>query len=94
MLPFFLPDCLARVPELDDPCTHPASEVGDSTAFTRALALLDPDSVEYISMNDVFCGPETCHTVIGGIPTYMDSDHISAPFARSLAPRLEAAIAP
>ena len=29
---------------------------------------------------------------IGGIPAYMDSDHISAPMARSLAPRLRTAI--
>jgi peptidoglycan/LPS O-acetylase OafA/YrhL len=94
MLPFFLPDCLARTPSVDDPCTHPASAVGDFTAFTRALAMLDPDSVDYISTTDVFCGAETCHTVIGGVPVYMDSDHISAPFARSLAPRLEAVIAP
>jgi hypothetical protein len=50
---------------------------------------MPPGEIDYLTFKDVFCDGTVCHAVIGGIPAYMDSDHISAPFARTLAGRLE-----
>ena len=88
-LPYQLPDCLARVRTNDDPCTIYQSQVPASTPLGRAAALMPAGEVDYLTLKDVFCDGILCHTVIGGIPAYMDSDHISAPFARTLAGRLK-----
>ena len=88
MLPFKLPECLARPTDQQERCSYPASSVPATTPLARAVALMPPGDVTYISFKDVFCDDVTCHSIIGGIPVYMDSDHISAPFARSLAARL------
>ncbi len=87
-----LPDCLARPHPADDPCARPAAEVPTVTPLGRAVARLNTDRVTFLSLRDVFCDDALCHAIIGGIPAYMDADHISAPLARSLSSRLYAAI--
>lgn len=86
-----LPDCLSRPHPDDDPCTRPAAEVSQ-TSLARAVALLPRGVVTFVPMRDAFCDANRCHAVIGGIPAYMDADHISAPMARSLSDRIRAAI--
>lgn len=92
-LPEKLPDCLARARTDNDPCTMDQSEVPASTPIGRAVALMPPGEIDYLTFKDVFCDGTICHSVIGGIPAYMDSNHISAPFARTLAGPLEKVIA-
>jgi peptidoglycan/LPS O-acetylase OafA/YrhL len=91
-LPYKLPDCLARARTNDDPCAIDQAQIPTSTPLGRAAALMPPGEIDYLTFKEVFCDGIICHTVIGGIPAYMDMDHISAPFARSLAARLEKAI--
>jgi peptidoglycan/LPS O-acetylase OafA/YrhL len=93
-LPFKLPECLARPHPAIAPCTYPRASIPSSTPLARAVALMPPGEVKYITFKNVFCDATTCQTVIGGIPAYMDADHISAPFSRSLAGRLEVLISP
>jgi hypothetical protein len=88
-LPFALPDCLARARTNNDPCTVDESQIPASTPLGRAVALMPPGEIDYLNFKDVFCDGAVCHTVIGGIPAYMDSNHVTAPFARSLAARIE-----
>ena len=88
-LPFMLPDCLARARTNNDPCTVDQAQIPASTPLGRAVALMPPGEIAYLNLKDVFCDGSVCHTVIGGIPAYMDNGHISAPFARTLAGRLE-----
>jgi hypothetical protein len=92
-LPFALPDCLARARTNKDPCTVNETEIPASTPLGRAVALMPPGEIDYLNFRDVFCDGTVCHTVIGGIPAYMDSNHVTAPFSRSLAARLEKLIA-
>jgi peptidoglycan/LPS O-acetylase OafA/YrhL len=92
-LPFALPDCLARARTNNDPCTFDETQIPASTPLGRAVALMPPGEIDYLNIKDVFCESTVCHTVIGGIPAYMDSNHITAPFARSLAARIEKLIA-
>lgn len=88
-LPFKLPDCLARTRTNLDPCTVDQAQIPGSTPLGRAAALMPPGDIDYLTFKNVFCDGTICHTVIGSIPVYMDSDHISAPFARTLADRLK-----
>jgi peptidoglycan/LPS O-acetylase OafA/YrhL len=91
-LPNELPDCLARAVTNNDPCAIDETQVPASTPLGRGAALMPAGEIDYLTFKDVFCDGALCHTVIGGIPVYMDADHISAPFARTLADRLERAI--
>ena len=92
-LPFALPDCLARARTNNDPCTVDETQIPASTPLGRAVALMPPGEIDYLSLKDVFCDGAVCHTVIGGIPAYLDSNHVTSPFARSLAARIEKLIA-
>jgi hypothetical protein len=91
-LPYMLPDCLARTLTNNDPCAIDESQVPASTPLGRAVALMPSGQVDYLTFKNVFCDGSVCHTVIGGIPAYLDNGHISAPFARTLAQRFERAI--
>lgn len=84
-----LPDCLARAKTNNDPCTVDEAQLPASTPLGRGVALMPPGEIDYLNFRDVFCDGVVCHTVIGGIPAYMDLNHITAPFARSLAARIE-----
>ena len=88
-----LPECLARARTNNDPCTLDESKVPTSTPLGRAVALMPPGEIDYLNFKDVFCDGAVCHTVIGGIPAYMDNSHITPAFAGTLAPRLEKLIA-
>jgi len=88
-LPFELPDCLARARTNNDPCTVDETQIPTSTPLGRAVALMPPGAIDYVNFKNVFCDGAVCHTVIGGIPAYLDSNHVTSPFARSLAARLE-----
>lgn len=87
-----LPECLARPHPDVDPCSRPASEVPESNAMSRGVARMQPGQVTLVPMRDVFCDDDRCHAIIGGIPAYMDENHISAPMARSLAERIRDAV--
>jgi hypothetical protein len=88
-LQFRLPECLARARTNNDPCTDDETLLPASTPLGRGVALMPPGEIDYLNFRDVFCDGVVCHTVIGGIPAYMDLNHITAPFARSLAARIE-----
>jgi peptidoglycan/LPS O-acetylase OafA/YrhL len=88
-LQFSLPDCLARTRTSNDPCTVDETQIPASTPLGRGVALMPAGEIDYLNLRDVFCDGAVCHSVIGGIPAYMDMNHITAPFARSLAARIE-----
>lgn len=71
----------------------------DECARARAESLLDDPLVEAAQQSDrallldfspVFCDAEFCHPVVGGALVYRDGHHMTATFARTLAPLLEA----
>jgi peptidoglycan/LPS O-acetylase OafA/YrhL len=89
VLPFQLPECLARARTNNDPCTVEESQVPASTPLGRGVALLPPGQVDYLNFKDVFCDGAVCHTVIGGIPAYMDTNHITPAISVTLGSRVE-----
>lgn len=48
---------------------------------------LDP-AAHLIDMNDSICNPHTCEPVVGGVLVLRDSHHLTATYARSMAPAL------
>lgn len=84
--------CIAQQLDVYDPCTTPRS---------AALAADDPQWAAVQAMPEVsgvdltanFCDDVTCHTLIGGLIVYFDSNHLTASYARTLAPYLGGAIA-
>ena len=86
------PDCVERALDTPAACTAPSAEVLPPDAFAAAAAASPDAGVTAIDLTDRFCREGTCHGVIGGVPVFYDSDHISRSYARSLAPALAAAL--
>ncbi|WP_255548454.1 acyltransferase family protein [Cryobacterium sp. MP_M3] len=81
-----IPDCIARSGTPFDPCAVSADLVGVPGPIMKAAGMMHSGDFTFLDVQPVFCDAVTCHAVIGGIPAYMDSDHLSAAFARSFAP--------
>ena len=86
--PSNVPDCIAGSHESADPCTMPADIVNSPGPLAQAAAKMHSNSFIFLNYQSVFCDLTYCHSVIGGIPAYLDSDHINAAFSRSFAPEL------
>jgi hypothetical protein len=57
-----------------------AASVGAAARSVRGVLVLDP--------TEVFCLPEVCPSVIGGVLVYRNSGHVTASFAATMAPWL------
>jgi peptidoglycan/LPS O-acetylase OafA/YrhL len=86
------PQCVARNLQVYDPCAVPRSLAIPADDPQWAAVQSDPNVIG-IDLADRFCDLTTCHSVIGGLIVYFDSHHLTATFARTLAPYLGAAIA-
>jgi hypothetical protein len=74
---------LDRAQALDDGVFH---------AEQQAVAGLRHSSV--LDLSDLFCDGAVCPPVKNGLVVYRDSNHISAAFARSIAPAVGSRLAP
>lgn len=86
---FDVPDCVAA---------HAASCGGARSAWAppdpmagAVAEVADPD-VRLVDLNDLFCSPDECFPVIGGVLVYIDTLHFGATFSRSIAPYLAPAL--
>lgn len=82
------PECLAKNPGNQEACSVPRSVALPPDPAYDAAGAGAPEGVSRIDLSDLFCDAERCHPVVGGLPVYWDSDHMTATFARSLAPAL------
>lgn len=82
------PDCVVLNKENPIACANARSEalVPDPIA-DAALRMRNP-RIEVLDLSDQFCDERTCHAVIGGLPVYYDTDHISRSYMHSLVPVL------
>ncbi len=83
-------ECVAAADTVDDPCTTRRADVLEPDAMVDAAR--GSDNVTLVDFTDVYCGEETCHSVVGGIVVYGGGAHISRLFSLSLAPYLEGPI--
>lgn len=78
-----IPACIMQSATYEDPCTMPAKEMSDPGPLQLAAAQMSDTGFSFLDFQSVFCDELLCHSVIGGIPAYLDASHVSAPFARS-----------
>jgi hypothetical protein len=70
----------------------PVAVVAPPGAVAHAASRERDPGFSYLDVNRVLCDATLCHPVVGGIPAYVDPSHLSAAFARSLAPELKTLI--
>lgn len=81
------PECLAKNAGDQEACSVPRGEALP-TDVAYAAAGSAGELVSRVDLSDLYCDQDRCHPVVGTLPVYWDSDHISGTFARSLAPAL------
>lgn len=84
-----IPDCLASHPSDYARCDGPRSEWVQPDPTVAAVKDLADPRVFLLDLTDYLCAGPRCFAVIGGVPVYFDGSHLTATFARTLAPYIE-----
>lgn len=86
-------DCLLEASrDVDTACRTPRAEAMLFDPQPGAVAQLARPDVTLIDLTDVYCDDQDCLPVIGGVPVYRDSNHLTDTFAGTLAPYFEVAL--
>ncbi len=84
-------DCLWARGVTDAACSVPRERsLAGSSPLDRVAGM--PASVTVADLTDALCDATTCPATIDGTAVYWDVSHLTATYARSLAPRLAAAL--
>ena len=87
-----VPDCLALHLSNHDACDGtPDSWDWQDPLYDAATALALPGSLT-MATRQFFCTATICPAVIGTVVTYFDASHMTATYARTVAPFVEAGI--
>lgn len=82
-----VPTCLAKNTGNTTACAVPVGQaLPPGAAITRAAQSMVRQGVKRLSLRDLFCDNSTCYPVIGSMIVYRDYSHLSAEYARALAP--------
>ncbi|GAB2466734.1 peptidoglycan/LPS O-acetylase OafA/YrhL [Conyzicola lurida] len=65
-----------------DECTMPIDGVRAETGLSLAAESMDNENFSYVNFESVFCDT-VCYPVVGGIPAFFDSNHLSEYLTRS-----------
>jgi peptidoglycan/LPS O-acetylase OafA/YrhL len=85
---FSPPDCIQQNGRGAPECGVARAEVYDpEPPFTRVPDV--PPNVAFVDLADMLCDAEFCPAEIGNVLVYMDFNHLSATYARSMAPVVE-----
>jgi hypothetical protein len=91
--PYDIIDCVATYTDRLSSCAFArAPAAAASGALAQQRALLGADGVGVVDVNDWICPAGTCPAVIGEVLVYRQSAHLTATYAATLAPRLDAAL--
>jgi peptidoglycan/LPS O-acetylase OafA/YrhL len=87
-----IPDCLAE--HLGEPaaCSVPRGKWIVDDPLVTAARELNLSDVEVASFDDLVCAPTRCHGVNGSVVTYFDASHLTATYAKTMAPYMLALI--
>jgi hypothetical protein len=88
-----IPECLTSLGGSIASCSRPRA---------RAMARQDPlvvaatraPGVTLIDMTDAMCAADSCPPVVGNVLVWRDSHHLTASYAKTMAPALERVLAP
>lgn len=83
-----VPDCVERHGPAAPECVLDRREHGldGPAAIERRTDV--PDNVRFLDMTDYVCDPARCAPVVGNILVYSDAHHLTATYARTIAPFL------
>ena len=84
-----IPDCLAENADDLTRCSAPRAQWEPAEPVVAAVRNLDDPGIVLTDLNDRVCGPEVCDGAVGGVVVYFDGSHLTATYARTLAPALE-----
>jgi peptidoglycan/LPS O-acetylase OafA/YrhL len=83
-----IPDCVAAHTDDYASCDGTRKQwVAPEPAKDAVERVADPD-IDFVDLTDHICRGETCAAVNGGVITYFDTSHLTATYARTLAPYL------
>lgn len=86
-----VPACLA-VHDDAAQCATPRSTAIEPDPLAATARADMSGLVRVLDVNDLLCDAEVCHAVVGGLITHFDHGHLTASFARTLAPRVVPAV--
>jgi peptidoglycan/LPS O-acetylase OafA/YrhL len=87
-----VPECVATNPERLTECAvdrEVALRVTENVTAARGVAGVHP-----ADLNDAICPGDRCAPIIGGALVYRDTNHLTATYAATLAPRLASIVSP
>ncbi len=87
-----VPTCLAAHPDDLMQCTVPREDALPGDVQAAAVEAAADPQVRLIDLTSAFCDDETCYPVVGDVVAYRDYSHLSAEYARLLAPRIGSAV--
>nr|WP_026876269.1 acyltransferase family protein [Jiangella gansuensis] len=87
-------ECISENPDRLTTCAEPTDDALDRSGDTQVLAVQELGGIDLIDLNEAICPTDTCPAVIGNVVVWRDSHHLTATYARTLAPRLEESLAP
>lgn len=86
-----VPTCVERVSDHSE-CSVPKNQgVSEIIPWENTEGI--PSNVTFADLTDNFCDESTCYGVIGNIIVYRDKHHITATYAKTLAPALRQPLA-
>jgi len=84
---FWVPECLEIKGHDSDACAQATRNMLSRTDPAEKLEQRPPN-VQFIDMSEYFCNDHKCPPVIGNVLVYRDDSHITAAYAKTLAPML------
>ncbi len=83
-----IPDCVAAHTDDYTACDGTRDDWIAPEPAEEAVQRVDSPQVQFADLNDHVCRGEKCAAVNGGVITYFDTSHLTATYARTLAPYL------
>lgn len=87
-----VPDCVAKHEDNPEECSGTPEEWHWMDPLAASAKTIDSKRMSIIYPQDWLCPEGRCEPVIGGVITYFDTAHITATYAQTLAPQLDASL--
>jgi peptidoglycan/LPS O-acetylase OafA/YrhL len=88
-----VPECVSANVDKLTTCVSPKAPAVERGGDAEVRAATEVSGVHVIDLTEAICPGSTCPAVIGDVIVWRDTNHITATYSRSLAPRLGAALA-